>query len=94
VIEVKGLNGESLIYDGATLTKFRHNGLEEAMRNPVSSYRQTQVKAKKRKKETDEQQYEVLIACQGFFSLTITEAAKPVLDDLIAQLHQDSGKAS
>jgi hypothetical protein len=57
VLEVQGENGESLVYDGATVAKFRHFGKEEAARNPVSTYRQCDVKPRKRKKKHPEQLY-------------------------------------
>lgn len=42
--EVHGANGESIVFDGTTVTKFRHHGKDEAARNPVSTFRELQVK--------------------------------------------------
>jgi hypothetical protein len=86
MIEVQGENGESLVYDGATVAKFRHGGNEEVARNPASTYRQCDVKVKKRKKKHPEQLYDVLLACSSFMSLTVTETNRPKLDELIAVL--------
>lgn len=85
MIEVRGLNGESLLYDGATVAKFRHDGKDEAARNPVSTYRQVQVKHKEGKRGK-EGRYEVLLAMSSFMSLSIPEAEKARLDELVAAL--------
>lgn len=91
MIEVQGENGESLVYDGATVAKFRQFGKDEAARNPVSTYRQCDVSPQKRKKKHTEQLYDVLLACASFMSLTVTESNKPKLDELIAALEGDEG---
>jgi hypothetical protein len=91
MIEIKGEGGESILFDGASVAKFRHNGMEEVARNPVSTYRETRVKAKKRKKRDAHQRYEVLLACSAILSLTITESEKPKLDALVAELERRSG---
>jgi len=85
VIEIKGLNGESIVFDGATVAKFRHNGVDEAARNPVSTYRELQVKHKAGKRG-QEGRYEVLLAMSSFMSLTVPESQKPSLDELTAAL--------
>jgi hypothetical protein len=88
MIEIKGEGGESILFDGASVAKFRHNGMEEVARNPASTYRETRVKPKKRKKRDTEQRYDVLLACATIFSLTIPESEKPKLDALVAELEQ------
>lgn len=85
MIEVKGLNGESLVFDGATLAKYRHNGSDEAARNPVSTYREVKVKHKPGKRGK-EGQYDVLVAMSSFMSISLAESAKPSLDELVAAL--------
>lgn len=85
VIEVRGLNGESLVFDGATVTKFRHDGKDEAARNPVSTYRELQVTHKPGKRGK-EGRYDVLLAMSSFMALSIPETAKPTLDELAAAL--------
>ncbi len=87
-VEVKGEGGDSIVFDGASVAKFRHNGMEEVGRNPVSTFREVRVKPKKRKKRDVEQRYEVLLACSTIFSLTILESEKPHLDELIIQLER------
>lgn len=87
MIEVRGLNGESLLYDGATVAKFRHDGKDEAARNPVSTYRQVQVKHKEGKRGK-EGHYEVLLAMSSFMSLSVPEAEKARLDELVSALEQ------
>jgi hypothetical protein len=87
MIEVKGINGESIVFDGNFVMKYRHEGKEESARNPASTYRQCDVKAKKVKKGRAPE-YEVLLACSSFFALTIPESEKPKLDELVAQLEQ------
>ena len=91
MIEIKGEGGESILFDGASVAKFRHNGMQEVARNPVSTYRETRVKAKKVKKRDTVQRYDVLVACSTIFSLTITEAEKAKLDDLVADLERLGG---
>ncbi|MFN8025758.1 MAG: hypothetical protein U0W40_05175 [Acidimicrobiia bacterium] len=90
MIQAKGTNGESIIFDGNFVIKMRHDGKQEITRNTIDTYRESQVKAKKLKKG-HEQEYEALIACGAFFSLTVTEEQKPALDELIAAL--DATKA-
>ena len=85
MIEVQGLNGESLLFDGATVSKFRHHGRDEAARNPVSTYREVQVKHKPGKRG-QEGKYDVLLAMSSFMSLSIPESAKSSLDELVAAL--------
>ena len=88
MIEIKGEGGESILFDGASVSKFRHNGMEEVARNPLSTFREVRVKPKKRKKRDVEQRYDVLLACSTIFSLTIPESEKPKLDELVMQLEQ------
>ncbi len=90
MIELKGLNGESLVFDGATLAKFRHNGLDEAARNPLSTFREVQVKHKPGKRGK-EGRYDVMVAMSSFMSLSIAETAKPTLDELIGALESSRG---
>lgn len=85
MIEVKGLNGESLVFDGATLAKFRHNGMDEAARNPLSTFREVQVKHKPGKRGK-EGRFDVMVAMSSFMALSVPESAKPALDELIAAL--------
>ena len=85
MIEVKGRNGESIVYDGTYVSKFRHDGKDEAAKNPATTFRQCDVKAKKRKGDR-EQEYDVLLAMASFMSLTIGESEKPNIDALVAEL--------
>ena len=90
MIEIKGEGGESLLFDGASVAKFRHDGKEESARNPASTYREVRVSPKKqrRKQRGQEQRYDVLLACSTIFSLTIVESEKPKLDELVAELER------
>lgn len=83
MIEVTGENGESLILDGGFLIKMRHFGKQEAARNPISTFREYQLKVKEKQ---GVRRYELLIACQAFFSLTFLEDSKPAFDELITAL--------
>jgi hypothetical protein len=89
VIEVRGEGGESILFDGASVAKFRHDGKEESARNPASTYREARIKPKKTKKG-QEQRYDVLLACSTIFSLTIPESEKPKVDELIRELERIS----
>ncbi len=90
MIEIKGEGGESLLFDGASVAKFRHDGKEESARNPASTYREVRVtpKKQKRKDRGQEQRYDVLLACSTIFSLTIVESEMPKLDELVAELER------
>ena len=93
MIEVKGRNGESIVLDGGFVSKFRHDGKEEAAKNPASTYRQCDVTPKKRKKrDADaEPEYDVMLAMSSFMALTIGEAQRPALDALVAELEAQRG---
>jgi len=86
MIEIKGEHGESILFDGSSVAKFRHDGKEEVARNPASTFRELRVKPKKMKKRDTEQRYDVLLACASIFSLTIPESEKPKLDELAGHL--------
>ncbi len=88
MIEIQGDQGESILFDGSSVAKFRHGGKEEAARNPASTFREVRVKPKKRKKGDAEQRYDVLLACSTIFSLTIPESEKPKLDQLVNELER------
>jgi len=88
MIEIKGERGESILFDGASVAKFRHDGKEEVARNPASTFREVRVKPKKMKKRDVEQRYDVLLACASIFSLTIVESEKPKFDELVAELER------
>ncbi len=87
-IEVKGLNGESIVFDGVTVAKFKHHGKQETARNPVSTYRETSVQqaTKLFGKPKVPAEYQVVVACSSLMSLTVDEAGKPALDELVAAL--------
>jgi hypothetical protein len=86
-IEIKGEGGESILFDGASVAKFRHDGKEEVARNPVGTFREVRVKPKKTK-GGQEQRYDVLLACATIFSLTIPESEKPQFDELVRELER------
>ncbi|WP_400999425.1 hypothetical protein [Agromyces sp. GXQ0307] len=86
-IEVTGTNGERLLFDGATVAKFRHNGLQEAARNPVSTYRDLRVTHRPGRRGKPDT-YEVLLAMSSFMSLTIDASQKPQLDALAEALER------
>jgi len=87
MIEIKGNDGESIVFDGNFVMKYRHDGKEESVRNPASTYRQCDVKAKK-VKNGREPEFQVLLACSTIFALTIPETEKPKLDELVAELER------
>jgi len=91
-IEVRGDGGESILFDGTSVAKFRHDGKEESARNPASTFREARIKAKKTKRG-QEQRYDVLLACATIFSLTIVESEKPKLDELVAELQRLSANS-
>lgn len=90
MIELKGLNGESVVFDGATVAKFRHNGLDEAARNPVSTFREVQVKHKPGKRGK-EGRYDVMVVLASFMSISVPETGKAALDELVAALEATRG---
>lgn len=86
VHEVRGNDGESLLFDGATVAKFRHHGKEEAARNPVSTFREVRVKpaTKLFGRPKVPAEYEVLLAMSSIMSLTVPEESKADLDAFVA----------
>ncbi|GAA2028014.1 hypothetical protein GCM10009819_09400 [Agromyces tropicus] len=84
-IEVEGINGDRLLFDGASVAKFRHNGMQEAARNPVSTYREIRVTHRPGRRGKPDT-YEVLLAMSSFMSLTIDQSQKSQLDALVAAL--------
>ena len=86
--EVQGLNGESLVFDGATVAKFRHHGKEEAARNPVSTFREVQVKEQTKLfgKQKDPRRWDVLLAMSSIMSLTVDEAGVAEVEALVAEI--------
>jgi hypothetical protein len=95
MIEIKGEGGESLLFDGASVAKFRHDGKEESARNPASTFWEVRVSPKKqKKKERDqEQRYDVLLACSTIFSLIIPASEKPKLDELVVELERVAARS-
>lgn len=92
--EVVGMNGESIVFDGATVAKFRHHGKDEAARNPVSTFRECTIKEKtsllgKPKKPP---QFDVLLAMSSFMSLTVDEAGKSAVEALVAEVRSAAGR--
>ncbi|MRX45380.1 hypothetical protein [Agromyces kandeliae] len=88
-IEVTGTNGDRLVYDGATVAKFRHNGMHESARNPVSTYREIRVTHRPGKRGRPDS-YEVLLAMAAILTLTIDQSQKAHLDALVAALERSS----
>lgn len=84
-IQVKGNNGESIVFDGATVAKFRHDGKHESARNTVDTYREAQLKHKKPRFGGAER-YEGLLAMGTIFALSFPPEAKPEWDALIAAI--------
>lgn len=84
-IEVLGANGESLVYDGATVTKFKHHGKEESGRNPVSTFREVRITPRKRRGDA-EQEHDVLLAMSAIFSLRIPDSELPELERMVQLL--------
>ncbi|RXZ49859.1 hypothetical protein [Agromyces binzhouensis] len=88
-IEVTGTNGDRLVYDGASVAKFRHNGLQESVRNPISTYREIRVTHRPGKRGRPDS-YEVLLAMAAFISITVDQSQKARLDALVAALERSS----
>jgi hypothetical protein len=86
--EVVGMNGESIVFDGATVAKFRHHGKDEAARNPVSTFREVTIKEKTSLfgKPRNPPQFDVLLAMSSFMSLTVDEAGRGAIELLVAQI--------
>ena len=100
MIEIKGEGGESLLFDGASVAKFRHHGKEESARNPASTFREVRVSPRKQKRRErgQEQRYDVLLACSdglwsGLSDDDMAEIAKPGKDKLVENLKALSIKA-
>ena len=89
-IEVTGADGESIVYDGATVTKFKHHGKLETARNPVSTYREVRIKERTSLfgKPRDPREFEVLLAMSSIMSLTVDEAGRSEIERLAAVLDE------
>ncbi|WP_336791580.1 MULTISPECIES: hypothetical protein [Gordonia] len=87
-LEVIGANGESLVFDGVTVAKFKHHGKEETARNPVSTYREVSIKEKTSLfgKPKNPRQFDVLLAMSSFMALTVDEHGRAQVDELVARL--------
>lgn len=87
-MEIKGANGESIVYDGTTVAKYRHFGKDEAARNPVSTFRDLTFSQKTslfgKVKNPDE--WDALLAMGSFMSLTVDAEGKAELERLVAEL--------
>ncbi|MCE4027554.1 MULTISPECIES: hypothetical protein [unclassified Microbacterium] len=89
-IEVSGADGESIVYDGATVTKFKHQGKLETARNPASTYREIRIKERTSLfgKPRDPREFEVLLAMSSIMSLTVDEAGRSEIERLAAVLDE------
>lgn len=87
-IEVTGADGESIVFDGATVAKFKHHGKLETARNPVSTYREVRIKERTSLfgKPRDPREFEVLLAMSSIMSLTVDEVGKAEVEKLAAVL--------
>jgi hypothetical protein len=87
-IEVTGADGESIVFDGATVAKFKHHGKLETARNPVSTYREVRIKERTSLfgRPRDPREFEVLLAMSSIMSLTVDEAGKTEVERLAAVL--------
>ncbi|MBS1672730.1 MAG: hypothetical protein JSS74_02060 [Actinobacteria bacterium] len=87
-IEVIGADGESILYDGATVAKFKHHGKQETARNPVSTYREVRIKERTSLfgKPRDPREFEVLLAMSSIMALTVDEAGKAQVEALAEAL--------
>ncbi|MFT4085628.1 MAG: hypothetical protein QM658_00485 [Gordonia sp. (in: high G+C Gram-positive bacteria)] len=85
--EVKGADGESIVFDGATVAKFKHNGLDETARNPVSTFRELRVKERTSLfgKPRNPREFDVLLAMSSIMALTVDEAGKAAIEAMVAQ---------
>jgi hypothetical protein len=92
--EVIGHNGESIVFDGVTVTKFRHHGKDEAARNPVSTFREVSIKEKTSLfgKPKSPRQFDVLLMMSSIMSLTVDEEGKGDIEALVAQIRAAAGR--
>ncbi|MDY6811918.1 hypothetical protein GIY30_07585 [Gordonia sp. HNM0687] len=83
--EVRGVDGESIVCDGITVSKFRHHGKDEAARNPVSTFRELQIKEKTSLfgKPRSPRQFAVLLVMSSIMSLTVDEAGKAAMEAMV-----------
>lgn len=88
-IEVQGSEGESLVFDGATVAKFKHHGKLEAARNPVSTFREVRIKERTSLfgKPKTPREFDVLLAMSSIMSLTVDEAGKAAVESLVAAVN-------
>jgi hypothetical protein len=84
-IEVKGSNGDSIVLTGDLLIQYRNHGSMEVMRNPASSYVETEIRPIHQKGAAPKN-CDVTITCKANFSMKMPMAERPQLDKLVDHL--------
>lgn len=88
MVEIKGADGESIVFDGATVAKFKHHGKQETARNPASTFRELRVSQKKTLlgKVKDPDRYDALLAMGSIMTLSVDAEGRAALEALAAEL--------
>lgn len=96
MIELKGINGESLVLDGEWVEKLRLGN--SRARNPVSSYRETSTNEFSRRKKLfrgeKEQLIQIVVSCQNHMSLIVPAEQRAEVDRFVAELERASKESS
>jgi hypothetical protein len=94
VLTLEGIDGESIVLDGNWIEKLRIGN--SRARNPISSYKETQVKDFTRRKKVffgeKEELIQITVVCQNFMSLIVPAERRADVEGFVAAL--DEAKAA
>ncbi|MCT7659779.1 hypothetical protein [Mycobacterium deserti] len=95
MFRIDGINGESIVVDGAWVEKLRAN--TSRGRNPADQYSGTEVKELTRRKKLfggeKEHLLQVIVSVGTFYSLMVPAERRAEVDALIAELEQARDRA-
>ena len=90
MIELEGINNESLVLDGEWIDKLRLGN--SRARNPVSSYRETTVNEFTRRKRIlfgeKEELLQVIVSCQNHMAVTVPVEKRAEVDRFVEALER------
>ena len=96
MLELQGINGESLVFDGDWIEKQRDG--ESRARNPIGSYRQTTMNEFSRREKLlrgeKEQLIQLVVGCQKHMSLIVPAEQRAEVDRFVAELDRARDSAS
>jgi hypothetical protein len=96
VLTLEGIDGESIVLDGNWIEKLRIGN--SRARNPISSYRETQINDFTRRKKLffgeKEELIQITVACDNFMSLIVPAERRADVERFIAALGEAKAAAA